>query len=148
MGGVNIGNNCTIGRSQKGYHAGLPFHTGILSDGRNSKIIIGNNCRINGAYLHAKSEIKIGDNCLFASGTHIIDSNGHKLNSLDRTKGMDEPEPITIGNNVWIGLNSIILKGTTIGDNCVIAAGSIVKGNYPSDCLIGGVPAKIIKNIL
>lgn len=50
-----------------------------------------------------------------------------------------------IGNKVWIGTNSIILKDTIIGDNCIIAANSVVKGVFPENCLIGGNPAKILR---
>ena len=60
---------------------------------------------------------------------------------------MDFPKPITIGNNVWIGANVIVLKGTVLGDNTVVGTGSVVKGEYPSNCVIVGNPAKIIKRI-
>ena len=136
MGSVIIGNNCQIGRQLKGYHAGMPFYTTLLNDGEDSNIIIGNNCRLNGSYIHAQSSIIIGDNCIIASGVNIIDSNGHVVKSLNRTTGRDVPCPIIIGNNVWIGLNAIILKGTEIGDNCVVAAGAIVKGKYESNSII------------
>lgn len=136
LGKVIIGHNCLIGRSWKGNHTGMPFYTMILNDGEDSNIIIGNNCRINGAYIHAQSSVVIGDNCLVASGVNIIDSNGHVVKSLNRTTGRDIPCPIIIGNNVWIGVNAIILKGTEIGDNCVVAAGAIVKGKYESNSII------------
>ena len=146
-GKVNIGDNCLIGRSKTGYHAGMPFYTTILNDGAHSDVCIGNNCRINGAYIHAKESIQIGDNCVIASGVNIIDSNGHETYSLDRTVGRDTPRSITIGKNVWIGLNATILKGTIIGDNCVVSAGSIVKGEFPCNSIITGNPAKIVKQI-
>lgn len=137
MGGViRIGQNSLIGRSSKGYHAGMPFYTTILNDGENSSIVIGNNCRINGAYIHAQSSISIGNNCVIASGVNIIDSNGHQVKSLNRTTGRDDPMPIIIGDNVWIGINAIVLKGTELGDNCVVAAGSVVKGKYAPDSII------------
>lgn len=144
-GNVKIGSNCLIGRSSYGYHASMPFYTTILNDGTDSKISIGNNCRINGAYIHANESIEIGDNCVIASGVNIIDSNGHETNSLNRTIGRDIPKSIIIGNNVWIGLNAIILKGTKIGDNSIVAAGCIVKGEYPANCIISGNAGKVIK---
>lgn len=70
-----------------------------------------------------------------ASGVNIIDGNGHETNSLDRTKGRDLPKEIVIGNNVWIGLNVIVLKGSIIGDNTIIAAGSVVKGIVPANSI-------------
>lgn len=146
-GGIKIGQDCIIGRSAIGYHAGMPFYTALLNDGNGSHITIGDRCRLNGVYVHAHNSIVIGNNCVFASGISIIDSNGHELYSKDRTIGRDTSKPISIGNNVWIGLNSIILKDTTIGDNSVVAAGSVVKGHYPANSLIKGNPAIVVKNL-
>lgn len=106
--------------------------------------MIGNNTRINSAAIHAYDKITIGNNCVIASGVNIIDSNGHELRSADRTIGMDRPKSINIGNNVWIGLNVVILKGSSIGDNSVIAANSVVKGDFPKNSLIQCNPAKIV----
>lgn len=134
-GGVQIGNDCLIGRCKRGYHAGMPFYTTLLCDTDNASIVIGDNCRLNGVYIHAQDYIRIGNNCVMASGISIIDSNGHETRSLNRTKGRDLPKGITIGNNVWIGINAVILKGAVIGDNAIIAAGSIVRGEVPADTI-------------
>lgn len=146
-GDVVIGKKCRIGTSKIGYHTGMPFYTSILNDGLKSMVSIGDNCRINGAYIHAKKQILIGNDCVFASGIHILDSNGHVTSSNNRTVGTDVPQSISIGNNVWICTNSIILKGSTIGDNCVIAANSVVKGFFPPNSLIEGNPARIVKTL-
>ena len=146
-GGVIIGRGCAIGRTPYKYHTGMPFYTTILNDGDSSHIIIGDNCRINGAYIHAKDFIEIGDNCVMAAGITIIDSNAHQVNSFNRTKGQDTPKGIKIGNNVWIGLNAIILKGTEIADNCVVGAGSVVKGVFAPNSIIQGNPAVCTGNV-
>lgn len=146
-GNIIIGKNCKIGCPSKYYHGGMPFYTKIFNEGENSNIVINNNCRINGAYIHAERNITIGDNCVIAAGVHIIDSNGHVINSTDRTKGRDKAKDIVIGENVWIGINSIILKGSHIGNNCVISAGSVVKGSFPDNSLIIGNPAIIAKHL-
>lgn len=146
-GRISIGNECIIGRTRKNYHVGMPFFTTLLVDAPNAFIKIGDNTRINGAYIHAKIGITIGDKCVIASGVNVIDSNGHILNSLDRTLGRDIPKEIIIGNNVWIGLNVTILKGTIIGDNSVVSAGSIVKGVFPNNSLIQGNPATLVKKL-
>lgn len=135
--------NVKIRSRQRGYHAGMPFASTFLIDVPGAKITVGENCRLNGVYLHAQSGITIGKNTVIASGVNIIDSNGHVLNSSNRTVGRDVPKPIVIGDNVWIGLNSIILKGTVIGDNSMVAAGSVVKGEFPPNSLISGNPAKV-----
>ena len=145
--GVQIGKSTILGRSSIGYHTGMPFYTTILNDGNSSHITIGDNCRINGANIHAKDFIEIGNNCVMAAGITIIDSNAHQVNSLDRTKGQDTPKGIKIGSNVWIGLNAIILKGSEIGDNCVVGAGSVVKGVFAPNSIIQGNPAMCTGNL-
>lgn len=138
---MKIGESCKIGTSSRGYHSGMTFYTTLLNDGVNSKISVGSNCRINGAYIHAQKEIEIGNNC------SIMDSNGHEVISSDRTKGRDIPQTVKLGDNVWVGLNVIILKNTLIGDNCVVAAGSVVKGIFPENSLIMGNPVRIVKTL-
>lgn len=133
---ISIGENCNIGRTKHGYHTGMPFYTTIMNDGESSCLIIGNNCRINGAYIHSKKKIEIGDNCVMAANVNIMDSNAHEVVSGNRTVGRDIPQEIIIGNNVWIGTNCTILKGSIIGDNCVIGAGCVVKGSIPTNHIV------------
>lgn len=142
-----VGNNVYLRSNPSGYHAGMPFPTTILLDAAGAICKIGDNSRINGAYIHAKKEIIIGKNCVIASGVNIIDSDGHVLYSADRTVGRDKPKPINIGDNVWIGLNSTILKGAVIGNNSVVSAGSVVKGVFPKNSLIQGNPGAIVKEL-
>lgn len=146
-GGCTIGNKCSIGCSPIKYHGGMPFPTTLLSDGKSSSIVIGDNSRINGAYIHAEKSIVIGNNCVIASGVNIIDSNGHQVKSSNRTIGRDNPEEIIIGNNVWICMNATILKGTIIGDNSIVTAGSVVKGVIPPDSIVSTNESLIIKKI-
>lgn len=144
---LSLGQNVIIRSRKSGYHAAMPFESSILIDVENAKVSIGDNSRLNGVYIHAQKEISIGKNCVIAAGVNIIDSNGHVLNSSDRTKGRDLPKEIIIEDNVWIGLNSIILKGTTIGKNSVVSAGAVVKGFFLENSIIAGNPATIVDKI-
>jgi len=129
-------------------HVGISFSCCILADGEGANINIGKKSRLNSCFIHAQKRISIGELVLIAPGVNIIDSNGHELISTDRTTiGTDKPQPIEIGNNVWIGLNAVILKGTIIGDNSVVGANSVVKGEYPANSLIMGNPAKVVKTL-
>jgi len=144
---IRVGNNVYLRSNPNGYHTGMPFPTTLLADKPDALIYIGANCRLNGVYVHSQKAIQIGDNCVIAAGVNIIDSNGHQVNSSNRTIGRDDPQPIVIGNNVWIGLNAIILKGSVIGDNSVVTAGSVVKGVFPDNALIQGNPAQNVAKL-
>jgi maltose O-acetyltransferase len=99
------------------------------------------------SYLSALAPITIGDNVIIAQQLIIITAN-HTISSKENMIDLPMiPEPVRIGNNVWIGARVTILAGVTIGDNVVIAAGAVVAKSFSSNCIIGGVPAKIIKGI-
>jgi acetyltransferase-like isoleucine patch superfamily enzyme len=87
------------------------------------------------------SRIDIGNNVAISENVTIRDSDNHCLDYPD----YQVSRPIEIGNNVWIGMNSTILKGVRIGDGAIVAAGSIVTRDVPGKCLVAGVPAIIKK---
>ncbi|MEH7011671.1 maltose acetyltransferase domain-containing protein [Neobacillus niacini] len=91
-------------------------------------------------------EIRIGDNCFIAPGVHIYTAT-HPLNPIERISGKENGKPVTIGDNVWIGGRAVINPGVNIGDNVVIASGAVVTKDVPDNVVIGGNPAKIIKQI-
>ena len=91
-------------------------------------------------------QVKIGDNCILSPQVGIYTS-AYPLNPEKRSIGYEYAKPITIGNNVWIGGGSIINPGVTIGDNVVVVPGSVVLVDVPDNVLIGGNPAKVIKEI-
>jgi acetyltransferase-like isoleucine patch superfamily enzyme len=140
-GHIRIGKNCSIGRRKKSSLIGLYHMTSLVAIGTQANIQIGNNVCLNGVAINAKSHISIGDNCRIASGVMILDHNGHEVESLNSAL------PIHIGNNVWIGLNAIILKGCVIPDNCIVAAGSVVKGKFEPNSIIQGNPGVVIRKI-
>ncbi|MFS0674600.1 sugar O-acetyltransferase [Ornithinibacillus sp. 179-J 7C1 HS] len=91
-------------------------------------------------------EIKIGDNCFIAPGVHIYTAT-HPLNAKERISGAEFGKPVRIGDNVWIGGSSVINPGVTIGNNVVIASGSVVTKDVPDNVLVGGNPARVIREI-
>ncbi len=91
------------------------------------------------------AEVRIGDNCLIAPNVGIYTA-GHNLNPIDRHK-TGYAKSITIGNNVWIGGHCAIIGGIKIGDNSIIAAGSVVTKDVPENTVFAGNPAKKIKDI-
>ncbi|MBR4502324.1 MAG: acyltransferase [Clostridia bacterium] len=104
---------------------------------KGGKCIIGNNTSINSNNIITCHEsIEIGDNCQFSPNVHVYDHD-HDFRGTGGLKAMKfKTAPIKIGDNVWIGANTVILRGTEIGNNCVIGAGSVVKGKYEDGSVI------------
>src|SRR5690606_13891785 len=113
-----------------------------------STISFGHNVSINNQFT-AVSElaIKIKDDVLIGLNCSIYDSNFHDLDMTNRKQTDPSPKKVIIEKNVFIGNNVTILKGVTIGENSVIAAGSIVSKSFPANVLIGGSPAKLIREL-
>ena len=116
-----------------------------------SCIIIHDNVGMSGTCIVATTKVEIGENSLFGVNTNIYDTDFHCIDSEKRNmeKNILEAEhsPITIGNNIWIGANSTVLKGCNIGNNSIIGAMSLVNKNIPESVIAAGVPVKIIREI-
>ncbi|PIE75385.1 MAG: acetyltransferase [Deltaproteobacteria bacterium] len=98
-----------------------------------------------GVRISAATEIKIGKNCMLASGVYITDADWHEI--YDRNKSIGKTKPVIISDNVWLGDSSIVCKGVTIGENVIIGAGSVVVSDIPENVIAAGNPAKIIREL-
>ncbi|MBL0104576.1 MAG: acyltransferase [Bacteroidetes bacterium] len=105
---------------------------------------IGDGSIINGSRISAKKQIVIGKHCSIAPEVLIMDSDFHEVGNF---KQESSARPVIIGDHVWIATKAVILKGVTIGDHAVIAAGAIVTKDVPAYTVVGGNPAKFIKEI-
>ena len=111
--------------------------------GEGAKLSIGNSFINREVKIICNRRISIGDGCVIAMGTVIRDNDGGHHQML--SENYQNQKPITIENHVWIGENSMILKGVTIGEGAVIAASSLINKDVPAHCLVAGNPAKIIR---
>ena len=110
-------------------------------------ITLGNDLYINfGCTLLDCGQIVIGNNTLLGPNVSMYSAN-HSLDAQERIEGALIPEPIIIGNRVWIGGGSTILSGVTIGDDTVIGAGSVVTHDIPAGVVAAGNPCKVIRKI-
>ena len=145
---LNIGENCTIKSSFLSNLVGLSQRTIIVTRTEEAKIEIGNNVGISGATIYARKEITIGDNTLICGNVKILDNDFHPIEVEARNLDIKEKigtRKIKIGKDCFIGANSLILKGVEIGDGSVVGAGSVVTGKFPSNVVIAGNPARVIK---
>ncbi|SED67886.1 Acetyltransferase (isoleucine patch superfamily) [Tenacibaculum sp. MAR_2010_89] len=91
--------------------------------------------------------IKLGNNVHITREVLFVTHDGGTLLFRDKVPDLEITAPIEIGNNVYIGVRSVILPGVTIGNNCIVAAGSVIAKDVPDNSVVGGVPAKFIKSI-
>lgn len=92
------------------------------------------------------NKVIIGDNVLLGPNVHIYTA-GHPIEPEERNTGKEYGKPIIIGNNVWIGGNTVILPGVKIGNNVTIGAGSVVTKDIPDNVVAVGNPCRIVKHI-
>lgn len=131
--GASIGENARVVSSARFYTTGR-LEIGddtwigheVLIIGGNASVVLGANC-------------DIAPRVTFVSGTHEVDFEGEHI------AGKGYSLPIEVGNGCWIGTSAVVLGGTTVGHNSIVAAGAVVRGEYPPYSLIGGVPARLIK---
>jgi len=139
---IIIGDNCTFRSPATSNWIGINRPCMLSTQGKDSKLIIGDNCGFSGTVIGAFKMIKLGNNVRCGANSLITDSDWHLD---DPRSGL--PAEVIIEDNVWLGVNSVILKGVTIGANTVIGANSVVTKSIPANVIAAGNPCKVIKAI-
>jgi acetyltransferase-like isoleucine patch superfamily enzyme len=143
-GKLYINNSGTLHMGKRVRIVGMPWATQFTIE-KGAVLEIGDNTFINaGVGIAACQRVTIGDHVKIGPRTSILDSTYHELDSNDNE---DLRKPIIIQSNVWIGTRCTILPGVTIGENSVVAAGSLVNRDVPKNVLVAGVPAKMIREL-
>lgn len=147
-GRIKLGDGFRCNSSLSANPVGGPYQTSLTCE-RGAELLIGKNVGISGTAIVAKKSIIIEDNVMIGSGCCIYDTDFHPIEYVKRVK---EPQngtccPVHIGEGVFVGARSIILKGVVIGKHSVIAAGSVVTKSIPPNELWGGGPARFIRNL-
>lgn len=140
------GTNIRIGHSFTAI--GEPHHRveiGVWGRGfGRGSVTIGDACLMSpGSRISASDDVTLGDGVMLANGAYITDSDWHGL--YDRIDRDEQVTPVKIGDNVWIGDHATVLKGVTIGDNSVVAAGAMVTRDVPANVVVAGNPAKVVR---
>ena len=146
---ILIGNSFVSVGSKYDNPIGLNCPTLLRTYSENAIITIGTDVGISGAVISCTTRIDIGNNVLVGANSRIFDSDFHPIVSDNRRydRSNVRSAPVVIGENCWLGAGSVILPGTTLGSNVIVAAGAIVKGDFSSNVIIGGVPAKQIRSL-
>lgn len=140
----------------------------ITFESETGEVIVGDRCFIGASHVICKSNVEFGDNVFVAWGTYFYDHDSHSIDYRERendiiTQLQDyragrnfienknwavvNSKPIKVCSNAWIGMNCIILKGVTIGNGAIVGAGSVVTKDVAPWTIVGGNPAKLIKEI-
>jgi acetyltransferase-like isoleucine patch superfamily enzyme len=146
---VNIsGNNIAIGRCFTAIgEPGQRVEVGVWGRAHGQgRVEIGDCVLMSpGSRISASDEVILGDGVMMANGSYITDSDWHTI--YDRTVRDERPTPVHIGVNVWLGDHSTVLKGVTIGQNSVVAAGAVVTRDVPANVVVAGNPARVVKEL-
>ncbi len=142
-GDISIGSNVRLsGKSGIGFNTRFGRPRLSIGDGT----FIGHDCSFSLA-----REITIGNHCLLAGRVQVRDNDGHPIDAERRRAGEpvspNQIEPVSIGNDVWIGAGAMILKGVHIGDGSIIGAASVVTKDVPAGVIFAGNPGRIVRPI-
>lgn len=136
-GKLYIGDNCNLWANEEWNR----FYTYSPE----AEIRIGEGSRINGLTVHCREKVEIGRDSVTGSAI-ILDNDVHEMkNPKNILYGPVKSKPVVVGDNCWLCGQSALLKGTRVGDNSVVGFRAVVSGEFPTDCVIAGNPAKVLK---
>ena len=145
---IVIGPRCTFVSARSANIAGInrPCHICTLQPG--AQLIIGAGSGFSGTVIGAGVSIVIGKNVLCGANTTITDTDWHHIPVSKRQDNESIPcAPISIGNDVWLGMNVVVLKGVSIGDGTIVASNSVVTKDLPAGTICGGMPARVLRHL-
>jgi NDP-sugar pyrophosphorylase family protein len=142
---VTIGANCRFRSSPRSNFIGLNRHCALSTHAKGAVIQVGRRCGFSGAVIAARERIVLGEGVLCGANVTITDFDWHVVEPARRhSRQSGESSPVEVGDNVWLGMNVLVLKGVTIGANTVIGANSVVLSSLPPDSVAAGIPAHVV----
>jgi len=139
---ISIGASCRFNSGHVSNLIGVNRPCIVATLAQGAEVEIGAHCGLSGTVIGCATRVVLGDNVQCGANTLINDTDWH---TDDPRTGPDAP--VTIGRGVWLGVNVTVLKGVSIGENTLVAAGSVVTRSLPANVVAGGVPAKILKHL-
>ena len=145
---IRIGNRCRFRSAARWTsQVGITRPCCIQTLRQFGNVVVGDDCGFSGTVIAAAESIVLGQNVLCGANVTITDTDWHFVDPGDRQKPFAPAAPVVIENNVWLGMNVVVLKGVTIGENSVIAPLSVVTRSIPAGVLAGGQPAAVLRDI-
>jgi acetyltransferase-like isoleucine patch superfamily enzyme len=144
---IEIGNDCRFRSDYLSNLVGINRKCLVSTMNEGAKIKIGKNSGFSGTVIGCAESIHIGDNVLCGGNTFITDFDWHPVNRRGSEHIVAETAPVVIEDNVWLGLNVVVLKGVTIGQNSVIGANSLVVRSIPANVVAAGNPCRVLRKL-
>ncbi|OGF01074.1 MAG: hypothetical protein A2509_04040 [Candidatus Edwardsbacteria bacterium RIFOXYD12_FULL_50_11] len=144
---IEIGNDCRFRSDYLSNLVGINRKCLVSTMNEGARIKIGNNCGFSGTVIGCGESITIGDNVLCGGNTFITDFDWHPIKRQKNSNAEVIATPVVIEDNVWLGLNVVVLKGVTIGRNSVIGANSLVVRSIPENVVAAGNPCRVIRKL-
>jgi acetyltransferase-like isoleucine patch superfamily enzyme len=143
---IKIGEFCRFRSSLRSNFVGINRACSISTMKSGSEVLIGNACGLSGTVIASSQSVTLGNNVLCGGNVTIVDTDFHGISVANRNR-QGESAPVVIEDDVWLGLNVVVLKGVRIGHGTIIAAGSVVVNSIPPMVIAGGTPAIVLKEI-
>jgi bifunctional N-acetylglucosamine-1-phosphate-uridyltransferase/glucosamine-1-phosphate-acetyltransferase GlmU-like protein len=144
---ITIGSGCTFRSDSTSNLAGVNRKCILATFSERARLQIGQRSGLSGTVIGVLDSVTLGPGVLCGANTFITDFDWHAVNPLTRRTESPGPKPVVIGANVWLGLDCIVLKGVTIGDNSVVGAGSVVTRDIPPNVIAAGNPCAVIRDL-
>lgn len=148
VGRLSVTFDCDNGRCEIGSHDAVPAIKATIRVGQDAAVLIGDDVSMTetcGMSAVEGATIRIGDDVMFASQNQLRADDGHPIFDVASGRRVNPARDITIGDHVWVGLRAVVLGGAAIGDGTVIGVGSIVTRRVPNNCIVAGVPARVVR---
>jgi acetyltransferase-like isoleucine patch superfamily enzyme len=146
-GTICIGRNVTLRSAEWSNTAGLNRRC-VISAARDAKVVIGDDCGFSGTVIAAAESITLGNRVFCGVNCTILDNDRHAIDAASRMENLrGGSSAVIVEDDVWLGMNVVVLKGCRIGKGTVVAANSVVTRSLPAGVIAAGVPARVIREL-
>ena len=148
LSGLSVSFNCDDGLVEIAESTGVPAFSANIRVGQDATVRIGRNVSSTsrvGISAVEGTTITVGDDVMFASENQLRGDDGHPIFDVHSGKRVNPARDITIGAHCWIGARAVLLGGTTLGPGSVVGMSALAKGRFPNNCVLAGIPAKVVR---
>lgn len=148
IGSLSVQFDCDNGYMEVGSSSGVPAFSATVRVGQDSRVIVGRNVSTTGAVGISATEgttVSLGEDCMIAIGVQIRADDGHPIFDVHSGTRVNVSRDITIGEHVWLGYNSAVLGGVSVGHGAVVGLGAVVTRDVPNNAVAAGNPARTVR---